>query len=471
MANIEQELHRLRETVAYLIANLEVWDSLDDVCNALGLPAQENSNGLPKAKYLLKITSEVDDPTIITASKKILRSYPGNRTKPSDSNLQSIQDALWWIESGCVQKISNVTRYSIIESLERTQFWGRLPLRDFFAPVMAIVGSLPEIGRDGYLYEGLSANALLGVMFGRPLQEPPLPPARLNISEFLKRNGAIQWPDQRFCLLLERIASPEVQSPSQQRKFVDLINSFLQEDSFGLEADGLLSGLPVYKVRKCSFGVSGSPKYIIFASSGIKPDIVVEDVVSMDIRIVRHAEQCLVYDEPPTNGDLTWKMLLEWWGKQTGLDVSNTSVRQNFGARLRQSLQSEPERLLFDTYFREFKPKYGDRLPALLPQVYLHYDPISQKARGKPVLVRQRMDFLMLLRNSVRVVIEVDGKQHYSDADGKASPQLYAEMVAEDRRIRCLGYEIYRFGGAEFLSDTTKIIVTFFEDLFERHGI
>ncbi len=191
----------------------------------------------------------------------------------------------------------------------------------------------------------------------------------------------------------------------------------------------------------------------------------------MDIRIVRHAEQCLVYDQPPTNGDLTWQMLLEWWGTQTGLDISKASVRQDFGARLQQSLQSEPERILFNTYFREFKLKYGDRLPALLPQVYLHYDPRTQRERGKSVLVRQRMDFLLLLRNSVRVVIEIDGKQHYSDVDGKASPQLYAEMVAEDRRIRCLGYEIYRFGGAEFVGDATEIIVTFFRDLFEHHGI
>jgi len=27
------------------------------------------------------------------------------------------------------------------------------------------------------------------------------------------------------------------------------------------------------------------------------------------------------------------------------------------------------------------------------------------------------MDFLMLLPNGVRVVLEVDGKQHYADAD------------------------------------------------------
>lgn len=469
MANTEQELHKLRETIAYVISNLEVWNSLYDVCSALGLHTHENSDDLPKARYLLKTTSDADDATIITAAKKILRSYPGNRTQPSDSDLQRVQDALWWVESDGVQKISNVTRYNIVEGLEGTSFWGRLPLRDFFAPVIA-VGLLPDVGPDGYLYEGLSTFAFSSSMFGRPKQASP-PPSRLTVSEFLKRNGLIHWPDQRFCLFIERISHPEVQSPGQQRTFVDLLNSFLQRDSFELQPDNLLGGLPVYKVRRRGAGVSGSPKYIIFASSGLKPDIVIEDAVSMDIRIVRHAEQCLVYDQPPTSGDLTWQMLLEWWGKQTGLDISQASIRQDLGVRLQQSLRPGPERILFDTYFKEFKPRYGDRLPALLPQVYLHYDPRTRQERGKTVLVRQRMDFLLLLRNSVRVVIEIDGKQHYSDADGKAAPQLYAEMVAEDRRIRCLGYEIYRFGGAEFVVDAAKTIVAFFEDLFERHEV
>ena len=47
-------------------------------------------------------------------------------------------------------------------------------------------------------------------------------------------------------------------------------------------------------------------------------------------------------------------------------------------------------------------------------------------------------------------MIEVDAKQHYSK-DDKPSPQLYSEMVAEDRRIRLTGYEIYRFGGWELM--------------------
>jgi very-short-patch-repair endonuclease len=52
-------------------------------------------------------------------------------------------------------------------------------------------------------------------------------------------------------------------------------------------------------------------------------------------------------------------------------------------------------------------------------------------------------------------VIEVDGKQHYSK-DDKPSPQLYSEIVAEDRRIWLTGYGVYRFGGWELLQQTAS---------------
>lgn len=62
------------------------------------------------------------------------------------------------------------------------------------------------------------------------------------------------------------------------------------------------------------------------------------------------------------------------------------------------------------------------------------------------VYTHQRMDFLMLLPNGIRVVIEIDGKQHYSKND-IASPKLYAEMMANTRELQLKGYEVYRFGG------------------------
>jgi len=43
--------------------------------------------------------------------------------------------------------------------------------------------------------------------------------------------------------------------------------------------------------------------------------------------------------------------------------------------------------------------------------------------------MRERMDFLLLLPRGVRIMLEVDGKQHYAEGD-TASPKLYSDMVA-----------------------------------------
>jgi very-short-patch-repair endonuclease len=330
---------------------------------------------------------------------------------------------------------------------------------------------MPEVGDDGYLYQGLS-SILFPVLLGKP-QPKSIQNERISVLDYLQEIGLGDWPDERFCMFIERIVHPEVQQPDTQIQLVAQFNSLLQQDLFELRQEDSQGGLPVYKVRRKEIGVDGQPKYIIFASKGPKPDIIINDAVNMVIRVVRFGDQCLVYDEPPPHGDLTWQMLVVWWGKKILADPRDDNTRRDIGLRLRSSLQSEPEVMLYDTYFKMFKPIFGMSLPALLPQVYLHYDPRNQNERREPVLVRQRMDFLMLLRNSTRIVIEIDGKQHYADDDDHPSPIKYAEMVAEDRRIRLLGYEVYRFGGAEFISTirAPETVTTFFKELFERHGI
>ncbi|UDF19338.1 hypothetical protein [Rhodococcus qingshengii] len=78
------------------------------------------------------------------------------------------------------------------------------------------------------------------------------------------------------------------------------------------------------------------------------------------------------------------------------------------------------------------------------------------------------MDFLILFSSWHRVVLEFDGKQHYANGD-TASPALYSEMVAEDRRLRLAGYEVYRFGGAELMkSGADTMIAEFYDQLSER---
>lgn len=126
----------------------------------------------------------------------------------------------------------------------------------------------------------------------------------------------------------------------------------------------------------------------------------------------------------------------------------------------------------FKTYCARYA-SFGAEIPALVPQVYLHYDPYVRSQLGdRPgPLARQRMDFLLLLPRRERVVLEIDGVQHYSQ-DGAPSPRQYAAMVAEDRALRLARYEVYRFGGHEFTNRgpaAAAKLNAFFEQLLALH--
>ncbi|MEU5109598.1 hypothetical protein AB0H07_46445 [Streptomyces sp. NPDC021354] len=201
-------------------------------------------------------------------------------------------------------------------------------------------------------------------------------------------------------------------------------------------------------------GLRGELRNLIFAATQ-KPEIVWRDVAAGTIEITRNKQHCLLYDRPVGVSGLTWGELADWWRLQDGnYALPVEALRKALRDRLVGSL-NEPERLMLDSYWRFSVSKGFDDIPALLPQVFLHYDPLTQQQRMQraegQVLVRQRMDFLLLAPGGRRYVLELDGKQHYS-RNGEAAPDLYAKMVREDRRIRLQGYEVYRFGGSEFIS-------------------
>lgn len=222
-------------------------------------------------------------------------------------------------------------------------------------------------------------------------------------------------------------------------------------------------------------GVGTPAKNLIFAANGPKPELVLRDALNNDIEITRNGEYCLVYDQQIPADGLTYNTLIQWWRERQRFadDVPPRDVGLDLHNRLRASLDDNPVELrIFDAYAARYKA-YGFAIPALIPQVYLHFDPTTQFSRrsagqsGTP-LARQRMDFLILFSSRHRVVLEVDGKQHYANGD-MASPALYSQMVAEDRRLRLAGYEVYRFGGAELMKDDAdKMVADFFDQLAER---
>jgi very-short-patch-repair endonuclease len=217
-------------------------------------------------------------------------------------------------------------------------------------------------------------------------------------------------------------------------------------------------------------GVDGELRNLIFALIGLKPEIVLRDALNNTIEITKGADTCLVYDRVLPEEGLTWTALVEWWASTVLQEANHDLAGRHLYRRLAQSLASPPENLLLRTYARRYAS--DPTAPALLPQVYLHYDPYLRRdpnERPGPV-IRQRMDFLLLLPGRRRVVLEVDGQHHYATDDGRPSPNRYAVMAAEDRRLRLAGYEVYRFGGAEFTDPqrAQATLETFFAKLLDE---
>ncbi len=224
---------------------------------------------------------------------------------------------------------------------------------------------------------------------------------------------------------------------------------------------------------------SGSIKNIVFAANSIKPDIVVDNALENSLRIIDAGDALIYKDGIPENG-LSWLDLVKWYEQYESEDTENKLTE-----RLCASLDSKPEKLFFRAYC-EFTIKHGGTLPALIPQVYLYYDPKTKSARyNKPIFEHQRMDFMFIISREHRVVIELDGIQHYASDKtiGEtwykcADVNRYAEMMKAHREMVLDGYDVYRFGGKELYvgKDENEIpakqtVFDFLDGLFKKYRI
>lgn len=375
-------------------------------------------------------------------------------------------------------RITDVTRRRLLEGLSRV--CGSVPggRREFMEPQRTFwSGALPEPDFLARLY---------------PLEELPSTDSRFTTAFqdiFQHRVMNDDWDedwifhDSRFGLadddgalltFLAEMLHPAVRTDlAEVEQLRDFLNSVLVHDGYELVQVDAVSGAPIFDYRLIGSGVRGSMKNLIFAANGPKPEIVLDDLVNNDLRIVRNEQFCLVYDRPLAAHGLTWAEMTDWWSDWEGLaDEPQRQVWLSLYRRLDQSLgDNDAERRILRTYAERYK-RLGSDIPALIPQVYLHYDPYTAAQRRAPgPLSRQRMDFLLLLPHRARVVIECDGKQHYAGSDGRADPRRYAAMMADDRDLRLKGYEVYRFGGADLANDQVaeKLLSEFFDRLDQRH--
>ncbi len=289
-----------------------------------------------------------------------------------------------------------------------------------------------------------------------------------SVEYLFERIGAYQCSRDRFTRLIEAALHPLCVRGEAQQELARCVSAVLARDGYAVVQTGEQSGFPLFGIVGAVRGVAGAAKNLIFGSIGPKPEIGFADAINNDIVILSNEESCLVYDRPIRRDGLLWTELVEWWRDREGLPAKDAA--QSLGRRLQVCLASDGERNLFESYFRIYRKGLGDTLPAIVPQVYLHYDPaVIKMLRHRDGLARQRMDFLLLLPNQQRVVIEVDGSQHFS-RDGEPSLPLYAQMVAADRELRLAGYEVYRFGANELVgAGAAGVIERFFDGLWALH--
>lgn len=360
-----------------------------------------------------------------------------------------------------MNRISEITRRHLIDELLMLNITGRLNLIDFLKRIWNL-GTLPSTDRrfsnaEGDIWQHTINNSDWSDQY--------------LYYDYLE---LLTCDDNLFLLFLEQVVHPAVREDKNgQTKYVEMINKYIVNDGLKLQIEGEMSGFPIYKAMHLDPGVRGSAKNLIFAADGPKPEIVLSDSINNHIEIVKNSEYCLVYDRSISSSGLAWKELVAWWGNTLNSELSDIELHRSLYFRLFSCLDSKPEKQLFRTFYRLFANVIFDsNVPALIPQVYLHYDPYTFKElHAQKRLSRQRMDFLILFSSRERVVIEVDGIQHYSN-NNQADVKKYSEMVAADRELRLNGYEIYRFGGYEFqTTEYETILSNFFIKLFKKHGV
>ena len=145
--------------------------------------------------------------------------------------------------------------------------------------------------------------------------------------------------DNSVIKFLEKMVNPETRIGEEQEQYVKGINEIISADGFELAVSGKTSNELIYKVYRKNT-VCGNMKNLVFAPLGKKPDIVIDDAIGNELKIVGDTNNCLLYNFEPNSDGLSWKTLVRWWEPR----AVNNNVQQDLFTRLLNSLDSQPEK-------------------------------------------------------------------------------------------------------------------------------
>jgi hypothetical protein len=458
-----RDLVALRELVGDVLDGLaRMWThrEIDMECERLGLPEPPPADAFSKRDRVSRSFAALPDPDLPSVAERVLAG-----AMPLSKGLgirHAIEDVLWAGRSG--PEIPKRTRREIARDLDLDVLTSRS------GQFTALLGSLWILDDDPLDFLTGTSAGLRAEIERHVIRNP----GDWSAEELFEHLGALEAGDARFARFLEGLVSADViPDEPAQRRVVATINPHLRTAGAELRETGADGGYPVFSVVPVGLARSRQPKNLIFASLA-KPDIRFRDAIDNDIEITQNADKVLIYDRHISSDGIRWHDLQEWWRESQHL-TDDDQVKASLYQRLISCLpaNSPPQRNLYGLY-HEIHGRAVPGLPALLPEVWLHWDPKTARERGREALLRHRMDFLLLLPHGQRVVLEVDGSSHYASPDGKRpDPGAYARGVRADRDLKLRGYEVFRFGATELQEfDTARILLqAFFAELFRRFGV
>ena len=431
-------------------------------CERLGLPEPPPEGECSKRVRVARSLAALPDAGLTAVAERIVAGTIPLSSGPAARF--AIEDVLW--AGRGAPEVPKRVRREIARDLDRVLDVLTRKADRF----MALLEGLWDVNDSQLGFFARDLTSLRGQIEQHVLRNP----GDWTAEDLFEQLAAFDAGDGRFGRFLEGLVSADlIPDEPAQRAVADVISPRLREAGAELRETGSDGGYPVFSVVPVSAARHRQPKNLVFASQ-VKPDIRISDAISNDIEILQNADKVLVYDRPIGSDGLRWRDLQEWW-KDTRQLSDDEEAKRSLYQRLISALpgNSPPQRNLFDLYYKIHGTAVPD-LPALLPEVWLHWDPKTVRERGAAALLGHRMDFLLLLPHGQRVVLEVDGSHHYASPDGtRPAPARYAALARADRELKLSGYEVFRFGATELKDpgSARSLLQAFFADLFRRFSV